>query len=51
MLVHLKRLNAQTVYPIEGEKKKKKKKMGQLIHWRDQAPFQRMFWGASPPYP
>ena len=24
MLVHLKRLNAQTVYPIEGEKKKKK---------------------------
>ena len=25
MLVHLKRLNAQTVYPIEGEKKKKKK--------------------------
>ena len=28
MLVHLKRLNAQTVYPIEGEKKKKKKKNG-----------------------
>ena len=25
MLVHLKRLNAQTVYPIEGKKHKKKK--------------------------
>ena len=26
MLVHLKRLNAQTVYPIEGKKHKKKTK-------------------------
>ena len=26
MLVHLKRLNAQTVYPIAGKKHKKKKK-------------------------